>query len=131
MLFRSPNDAVSDDAVSDDAARVDLLRKMKQKVAALRRAAGESSPEDFLALTSAVGDAWPALQQGANMDARAVSAIEYRDGSLQLRLKPGQQPSLDVARRLLAERRLSLVAGSEATSGATGETKAWLIRSEQ
>ena len=123
QMLRTYHASFPNDPTVDDAVLSDPLRKMQQKVAARRRAAGESSPDDFLALSSAVGDAWPALQQSANRDAHALSTMEYRDGSLRLRFRPGQQPSPDAARKLLAERRLSLAVGSEADG--------WLIRSVQ
>jgi len=55
------------------------------------------------------------------MDARALAGLDYRDGSLQLRMKSGVPPAPESARKLLAERRLALAPASEAN--------VWAVRS--
>ena len=90
---------------------------------ALRRAAGESSTDDFLVLSAALGDAWPVLQQTVSIDTRAIVSIEYKNAALELRLKPGLQLALDAVRKVLSERGLELSAGSDATL--------WKIRSSR
>jgi len=99
------------------------LAGMKKRRIALRRAAGESSTDDFLVLSAALGDAWPVLQQLVHIDTRAIASIDYRNAALELHLKPGLQLALDVARKVLSERGLELSAGSDATL--------WKIRSTQ
>lgn len=120
-MLRTYRSTFPNDSASDDALLADPLGKMKQQRLALQRAAGETSPSDFLALSAAVGDAWPVLQQSTGMEARTLAGLDYRDGSLQLHMKPGQKPSLDAARKVLAERHLELAAGSEAST--------WQVRS--
>ena len=97
------------------------LAGMKKRRMALRRAAGESSTDDFLVLSAALGDAWPVLQQAANIDARAIASMDYRNAGLELHLKPGLQLALVTVRKVLSERGLELSVGSDATL--------WKIRS--
>lgn len=97
------------------------LADMKKKRMALRRAAGEASADDFLVLSAMLGEAWPSLQQGANISARAIASIEYRNAALELHLKPELQVALDTVRKVLTERGLELGADSSATL--------WKIRS--
>jgi hypothetical protein len=99
------------------------LAGMKKRRIALRRAAGESSTDDFLVLSAALGDAWPVLQQLVHIDTRAIASIDYRNAALELHLKPGPQLALDVARKVLSERGLELSAGSDVTL--------WKIRSSR
>ena len=113
--------ALPQDAATDDAVLADPVGKMKQRRLALQRATGEPAPGDFLALSAAVGDAWPALQQVAGIDARALAGLDYRDGSLRLRLKSVAPPALEPARKLLAERQLELAPA--------GEANVWAVRS--
>jgi hypothetical protein len=70
-----------------------------------------------------MGQAWPALQQGANISARAIASIEYRNAVLELHLKPELQVALDVVRKVLAERGLEL--------GADSSASLWKIRSSR
>lgn len=112
-MLRAYRAAFPDDTADDQTVIADPVSRMKQKRAARSRAAGEPSPGDFLWLSAALGDAWPAMQQATGMDARAIASIEYRDGSLLLRFKPGNPSSLEAARKPLAEHQLELASGSE------------------
>ncbi len=115
--------AVRDAINAEKIDPADALAGMKKRRMALRRAAGESSTDDFLVLSAALGDAWPVLQQMLSIDTRAVVSIEYKNAALELRLKPGLQLALDVVRKVLSERGLELSAGSDATL--------WKIRSSR
>jgi len=99
------------------------LAGMKKKRMDLRRAAGESSTDDFLVLSASLGDAWPLLQQVASIDARAIASIDYKNAALELRLKPGQPVALEAVRKTLYERGLELSTGADATL--------WTIRSSR
>jgi type II secretory pathway component PulL len=101
----------------------DALAGLKKRRMALRRAAGESSTDDFLVLSAALGDAWPVLQQTVSIDTRAIMSIEYKNAALELHLKPGLQLALDAVRNVLSERDLELSTGSDATL--------WKIRSSR
>lgn len=113
--------AFPQDTASDPTVMADPLSRMKQQRIAQSRVAGHPSPSDFLWLSAALGDAWPAIQQATGLDARAVVSISYRDASLLLRFKSGNQPSITAARKPLAERELDLSAGDEPDS--------WRVRS--
>lgn len=78
------------------------LAQMKQKVAAVKQASGEFAPGDFVALSASLGEAWAE----AGNDLRAITSLEYRDGTLDVKLKQGAQVSLDALRPALVARRL-------------------------
>lgn len=113
-VFRDAENA----KITDPAS---ALANMKKKRMALRRSAGEASADDFLVLSAMLGEAWPALQQGANISARAIASIEYRNAALELHLKPELQVALDMVRKVLIERGLEL--------GADSSANLWKIRS--
>jgi len=115
-MLRTYRTAFPDDTASDQSVMTDPVSRMRQRRITQSRAAGQPSPGDFLWLSAALGDAWPAIQQATGLDARAVASIEYRDAALLLLLKPGHQPSLDVIRKILAERQMDLSAGSQPNS---------------
>ncbi len=95
---------------------VDPVAQLRQKIALSKQAAGESAPGDFIALAASLGDAWTEAAPAMGVDAHSIAMIEYRDAALTVRFKPGQQPSLDAARAVLAARGLeaSIVAGDAA-----------------
>lgn len=115
-MLRTYRTAFPDDTASDQTVLTDPVSRMRQRRSAQSRAAGQPSPGDFLSLSAALGEAWPAIQQATGLDARAVASIEYHDAALLLLLKPGQQPSLDVVRKILAERQMDLSAGNQPNS---------------
>ncbi len=80
------------------------LAQMRQKVAAARQAGGEFAAGDFLALSAALGEAWVE----AGNDTRAIAALDYRDATLMVRLRPGAQLSPDAMAGALAARRLTV-----------------------
>lgn len=86
----------------NDTVVLEPLAQMKQKAAAVRRASGELAPGDFIALSASLGEAWAE----AGNDLRAIASIDFRDGMLNVKLKPGTQVSLDAMRGALAARRL-------------------------
>lgn len=103
---------------------VDPLAQMRQKIAAAKRGSGQAAPDDFTALAAAFGEAWAGVPQGRKPGESGIAALEYRERSLFVRLKPeGQAPTEQISRRL-AERGLSLVA-APSQAGAV----VWQIRS--
>ncbi len=97
----------------------DPLAQMRQKLAAARQATGQLAPGDFLAMSATLGEAW----REAGADLRAIAALEYRDGLLTVRLRPGIPLSLDTLQPALAARRLE-------ASAAGGDAAVWQIRSQ-
>ncbi len=115
-MLRAYRTAFPDDTASDQTVLADPVSRMKQRRIVQSRAAGEPSPGDFLWLSAALGEAWPAIQQATGLDARSVVSVDYRDAGLLLRFKPGNQLLIDAFRKQLAERQLELSSGSEPDS---------------
>ena len=80
------------------------LAQIKQKIAASRQASGQLNTSDFLVLAAALGEVW----REAGNDLRAIDALDYRDGTLTIKLKKTAQVSLAAMRSLLATRELQL-----------------------
>ena len=70
-------------AYPNETVIIDPVAQMKQKIAAARHDSGMASPDDFTALTAALGEAWSGAPVGT-----AIAAIEYRERSLFVHLKP-------------------------------------------
>ena len=119
-------------AFPNETAVVDPLAQMQRKIAVLRQQAGEASPDDFLALAAAFGDAWATVQTetetktptptGASL--QSIAGLSYRDQMLELRFKPEIKPSIENAQSAFAARALQVHAG-ESQGGAS----VWQVRS--
>ncbi|MFN5099527.1 MAG: type II secretion system protein GspL [Burkholderiaceae bacterium] len=83
---------------------LDPLAQIKQKIAASRQASGQLNTSDFAVLAAALGEVW----REAGNDLRAIDALDYRDGTLTIKLKKTAQVSLAAMRSLLATRELQL-----------------------
>ena len=83
---------------------LDPLAQIKQKIAASRQASGQLNTSDFLVLAAALGEVW----REAGNDLRAIDALDYRDGTLTIKLKKAAQVSLAAMRTPLAARELQL-----------------------
>lgn len=101
---------------------LDPIVQMRQKIAAAKRDAGLPSPDDFTALAAAFGEACASAMPGRA--ATAIAALEYRERSLSVRLKPNVEAPMQPIKTALAERGLTLDLTPE-QSGAT----VWQIRS--
>lgn len=99
---------------------IDPVAQMQQKIAAARSNAGLAAPDDFMAITSVFGGVWASITS-ASGKSPSIAALEYRERSLVVRLKPFTGPvgMRDVETRdsealtqkmkaALAERNLSL-----------------------
>lgn len=98
---------------------LDPAKQMQQKIAAAKRDAGLHAPDDFTALTAALGEAWDSAAAGK---APAIAALEYHQRSLIVRVKPDGEALMQPIKTALAERGLSLESDSS-------EPAAWKIRS--
>lgn len=83
---------------------VDPLAQLRQKLAGAQRGSGQVAPNDFTALAASFGEAWASTGQGTP----PISRLEYRDGSLTVRLKPGASASIEQITSALAARNLSI-----------------------
>ncbi len=105
-------------AFPGEQAGPEPLAQMRQKVAAARQAGGEFAAGDFLSLAASLGEAW----SEAGNDPRAIAALEFRDATLNVRLRPGAQVSLDAMGAALAARRL-------AATPSAADPSLWQVRS--
>lgn len=101
---------------------LDPVAQMRQKIDAARRDAGQPAPADFTAILAAFGEAWgEAWSRAMPGAAPVIEALEYRERSLIVRLRPipshpevskGEGPNIEVAlqqiKTALAEHNLSL-----------------------
>ncbi len=83
---------------------LDPVAQIKQKIAASRQASGQLNTSDFVVLSAALGEVW----REAGNDLRAIDALDYRDGTLTIKLKKAAQVSLAAMRTPLAARELQL-----------------------
>jgi general secretion pathway protein L len=97
---------------------IDPLAQLRQKLVLRQQASGESAPSDFLALAASLGDGWPELGNTPH----AIASLEYRNASLQVQFKPGNVPTLELARPVFAIRHLEI-------QPVANEPAAWLVRS--
>lgn len=88
----------------NETVLLDPLAQMKQKMSATRKAAGELTPSDFVVLSAALGEVW----HETGTDMRAIATLEYRDATLNVKLKQGAQISMEAMRSALAARQLQL-----------------------
>jgi len=114
---------------------VDPLAQMAQKINQIRRGTGGAASTDFLPLVATFGEAWDALPVSEGVPASASTAsqasnpilgLDYRDGLLTVRFKPGVNPPKEAAQIELAARNVSLTVLPE-----QGDAVVWQIRSVQ
>jgi general secretion pathway protein L len=118
-------------AYPKESVIIDPLAQMQQKIAAAKHASGLAAPDDFTALIAAFGEAWSNAGAAAGKTS-AIAAIEYRERSLYVRLKPvlsqaegpGNDAPTQQMKAALAQRDLALELAPE-QSGAV----VWQIRS--
>lgn len=106
-------------AFPKESVIIDPVVQMQQKINAAKQGSGQAAPDDFLALAGGFGSAWAGLPP-AGKTPSAIAAIEYRERSLLVRLKPADAVKADTIRPLLAGHKLAL------TEQGTG---VWQIRS--
>jgi general secretion pathway protein L len=98
-------------AFPKDPVIVDPLAQMRQKIAAAKRDSGQAAPDDFIALAAAFNEAWARVMQAqpaGKSAAPGIAALEYRDRSLFVRLKPDVKAPTEQMKTALAGRALSL-----------------------
>ena len=108
---------------------LDPVVQMRQKIAIAKRDSGLPSPDDFTAISAAFGEAWASVMPGKTI--LAIAALEYRERSLSVRLKPNGEVSAQQTQQIkaaLAERGLFLNLGSLDPASAQSAV-AWQIRS--
>ncbi|MEO6354565.1 MAG: type II secretion system protein GspL [Burkholderiaceae bacterium] len=106
-------------AFPKESVIIDPVAQMRQKISSAKQGAGQSGPDDFLTLAGGFGSAWASLPQ-VDKAQTAIAALEYRERSLLVRLKPDGAVKADTIQPLLAGHKLVL---SEQGAGV------WQIRS--
>ena len=109
-------------AYPKESVILDPLVQMQQKNASAKRNSGLAATDDFTAITAAFGEAWASIVPTAGKALATIAALEYRERSLLVRLKPGGEAPTQEMKAALAKRGLSLDAGQ------TGAL-VWQIRS--
>jgi general secretion pathway protein L len=117
-------------AYPKESVIIDPLAQMQQKIAAAKHASGLAARDDFTALIAGFGEAWSNAAGATGTS--AIAAIEYREHSLYVRLKPvlsqaegpGNDAPTQQMKAALAQRDLALELAPE-QSGAV----VWQIRS--
>jgi len=112
---------------------LDPLAQMRQKIDAAKRNAGQPAPDDFTAILAAFGEVCGSVMPGKA--ASVIEALEYREHSLFVRLKPvlsrvegpNIEAPLQQMQAALAERGLSLDLWMPDTRSA--RPASWKIRS--
>lgn len=92
-------------AFPKESVIIDPLAQMQQKINAARQGSGQVGPDDFLALAGAFGSAWSGLPQAGKA---TIAALEYRERSLLVRIKPADALTADSIRPALTARKLAL-----------------------
>ena len=123
-------------AYPKESVIIDPLAQLRQKITAAKRTAGVAAPDDFTVLTAAFGEAWATVSketgQAPAMNALAISALEYHERTLLVRLKPSPTGARDSEaltqeiKAALTQRRMTL----ESTPGESGAVT-WKIRSAE
>ena len=107
---------------------IDPVAQMRQKIVAAKHDAGLSTPDDFTAITATFGEVL-ANVSAASGNNTAIAALEYRERSLFVRLKPSpnsnnmQDALTQQMKAALAKRHLSLEQASSESAAI------WKIRS--
>jgi general secretion pathway protein L len=102
---------------------IDPLAQMQQKIAAARHDSGMASPDDFTAITAALGEAWSKVAASTGKKT-VIDTLDYHDRSLIVHLKPGGESPTQQMKAALATYGLAL----EPVPGQSGAT-VWQIRS--
>lgn len=94
-------------AYPKESVIIDPVAQMQQKVGLAKQGSGQAAPDDFTAITAAFGEAWASVIP-ATGKASSISALEYRERSLFVRLKPDGDAPTQKMKTALAKRDLSL-----------------------
>jgi general secretion pathway protein L len=110
-------------AYPKESVIIDPLAQMQQKISAARHDAGQAAPDDFTAVTAAFADAWANVVAAAGKNA-AIAALDYRERSLYVRLKPGGESPTEQMKAALSKYGLALELAPEQSAAIV-----WRIRS--
>lgn len=110
-------------AYPNETVILDPIAQMRQKISAAQQKSGLAAADDFIVLAASFGEAWANVAATTDK-ASAITAIEYHEGSLLIRLKSGSENLMQQMKVALARLELSL----ELVTSNPPEV-AWKIRS--
>ena len=110
-------------AYPKESVIIDPIAQMRQKITAAKRDSGLPVADDFTAISAAFGEAWAKVIPGKT--GLAIAALEYRERSLFVRLKPNGEVPTQQMKAALAEHNLSLDVAPAQSAAAV----VWQIRS--
>jgi general secretion pathway protein L len=110
-------------AYPKESVIIDPLAQMQQKIAAAKHDSGVAAPDDFTAITAAFGEAWASIVPTSG-NTSAIAALEYRERSLFVHLKPGGETPTQQMKAALAKYDLALELAPERAGAIV-----WQIRS--
>jgi len=102
---------------------IDPLAQMQRKIAAARHDSGLASPDDFTAITAALGEVWSNVVATTGKKTM-IDMLDYHDHSLFVHLKPGGEAPTQQMQAALARYGLALELAPEQSSGSI----IWKIR---
>lgn len=118
-------------AYPKESVIIDPVAQMQQKIAAAKRDSGLGAADGFTAITAAFGEAWAGVSAALAPPA-SIAALEYRERSLSVRLKPVPGKAEGSAGEALTRQMKAALAKRDLTlelaSSQPGEI-AWKIRS--
>ncbi|OFZ67903.1 MAG: hypothetical protein A2V79_02270 [Betaproteobacteria bacterium RBG_16_56_24] len=124
-LLRATMIQVYKSAYPKESVIVDPIAQMQQKIASAKHDSGLAAPDDFTTIIAAFGEAWANAMPAAHVTAApAIIALEYRERSLIVRLRPAGEAATRQIKAALAKRDLSLDPAPEQSGAAV-----WQIRS--
>jgi general secretion pathway protein L len=98
-------------AFPQDNVVLDPLLQMRQQIAASKKFAGQSTPDDFAVLASQFASVWDSLSQGD--PANGIASFEYREHTLSVKPKKAGAVSVDALRSALQTKALALTVTKE------------------
>jgi len=111
-------------AYPNESVIIDPIAQVKQKIAAAKHNSGLAAPDDFTTIMAAFGEAWSGVVPATgNTDVPAIAAFEYREHSLIVKLKPGNNVPTQQMKTALTGHNLALELSPEKSTGAV-----WQIR---
>lgn len=119
-------------AYPKESVIIDPIAQMQQKIATAKHDSGLAAPDDFIALTAAFGEAWSNIVNAStDKSTLAIAALEYRERSLFVHLKPGGKAPTQQIKDALTKRGLSLNLASLDLAPHQSGAVIWKIRSDK
>ena len=117
-------------AYPKESVIIDPIAQIQQKIAIAKHDSGQAAPDDFTAITAALGEAWASVvNTAAGKTTPAIAALDYHEHSLLVRLKPGGEAPTQQVKTTLAKHGLSLSLASSDPATQQSGAVVWKIGS--